>query len=222
MKKQQIAEKLLPLLKDKYPEITPPLNHKSGFQLLIATILSAQTTDVRVNMVTPTLFERYPDARSLAAADLDDVKQIIKTIGLYNTKAKNIIATARIITDEFAGELPDNMPDLLKLKGVARKTASVVLWQWFGKNEGFTVDTHVMRLSKWFGLSNGKNAVQVERDLMQLFPQEEWGNMSLRIILLGRELLTARNPKYQGTVWEELLVGLEKECGAALTSAPLI
>jgi endonuclease-3 len=205
MDKQEKAAKVAALLKQKYPTLKQPLNHSNAHELLFATILSAQCTDVRVNQITPTLFTRYPLISDYAQCELAELKQIIRPLGFFNNKAKNIQGAAQKIISEFNGQVPDNMPDLLKLPGVARKTASVVLWQWYGKNEGFTVDTHVLRLSKWFGFTEHTDPVKVEQDLMQLFPQADWGDMSLRIILLGRELLTARNPQYKGTEWEEFL-----------------
>ncbi len=199
------------MLKQKYPKISIPLDHSSAHELLFATILSAQCTDVRVNQVTPRLFAKYKTIEDYAESDIEVLKEIIKSTGFYNNKAKNIKAAAIKILNDFDGKVPDTMEELTSLPGVARKTASVVLWQWFGKNEGFTVDTHVIRLSNWFGLSEGKNAVKIERDLIKLFPREEWGPSSLRMILLGRELLKARNPQYEGTEWEELLVNIKKK-----------
>lgn len=206
MNKKQKAQKIGLLLAEAYPNPSIPLQHRNAHELLIATMLSAQTTDKKVNEVTPALFYRYPTIKDFAEADLEELKGYIKQIGLYNTKAERIIKVAKIIGEDFNGVVPDNMEDLLKLPGVARKTASVVLWQWFGKEEGFTVDTHVIRLANWFGLTEYKDAKRIEKDLMELFPRNEWGITSLRMILLGREVLTARNPQYQGTVWEELTV----------------
>lgn len=205
MTKQELAVKISNLLKAEFPNPQIPLHHSSAHELLFATILSAQCTDARVNLVTPTLFKRYLQVSDYAKADFQELKQIIRSTGFYNNKAKNIIATAQKILNDFGGEVPDNMTDLLKLPGVARKTATVVLWQWFGKNEGFTVDTHVIRLANWLGLTNHKDPVKIEQDLMQLFPQPEWGITSLRLILLGRTVLTAKQPKHVGTVWEKVV-----------------
>lgn len=199
------AELISALLKKEFPVLEIPLNHTNAFELLIATILSAQTTDAGVNKVTPELFAKYSTPKDLAEADLEDLKRILRPTGFFNTKAKNVKATAQKIVSDFNGQVPDTMTELITLSGVARKVASVVLWQWFGKNEGFTVDTHVLRLSKWFGLSEYTDAVRVEKDLMQLFPKEEWGSTSLRLIFLGRTVLTARGPKHKGTVWEGLV-----------------
>lgn len=206
MTTQERADRVLEELKKAFPRLEIPLNHSNAHELLFATILSAQCTDVRVNKITPALFARYPKVADYAEVDLEELKEIIKSCGFYNNKAKNIQGAARKIMQDFEGKVPDTLADLLTLPGVAKKTASVVLWQWFNKNEGFTVDTHVIRLSNWFGLTKSKNADIISRELEQLFPQEEWGATSLRLILLGRQLLTARNPKYEGTVWEELMV----------------
>lgn len=205
---QARANKISELLKKKFPKPEIPLTHKSAFELLIATILSAQTTDASVNKVTPALFAKFPTPQALAKADIEDITSIIKTIGFYNSKAKYIKSTAQKIVDNFGGEVPDTMQDLITLSGVARKTASVVLWQWFGKNEGFTVDTHVIRLSNWFGLTKSQDPKVIEQDLMRLFPRDEWGATSLRMILLGRTQLMAKNPQYKNTEWEELLVNI--------------
>lgn len=179
-------------LKNHYPQVKCALNHQSAFQLLVATILSAQCTDVRVNMVTPELFKNYPTPEKMAVAEIEHLKEFIRSTGFYNNKAKNILGAAQKIVSEFGGEVPDNMQDLLKLPGVARKTANVVLSEWYGKNEGFVVDTHVKRLGNLLGLTSETNPVKVEQDLMQLFPQAEWGYMSLALIQYGRDFCSAR------------------------------
>lgn len=196
MRKQK-AEEMLQILKDQFPVLSIPLDHRNGFELLIATILSAQTTDLKVNTVTPELFARYPDAQSLAAAKPEDVASTLKPLGLYNTKAKNIIAAARLVQDKFQGQIPDTLEDLMSLPGVARKVATVVLAQWFKRNEGFTVDTHVIRLAQKYGLTEYSDPKRIEQDLMQLFPQDEWGDTSLRLIFHGRACCKARggNPR---------------------------
>lgn len=206
---QQRADKILELLKQEIPNPKPALKHSNAHELLFATILSAQTLDARVNLVTPTLFKKYPTIEDFAKAKVEDIAEIIKSIGFYNSKARFLKTSAQKIMQNFGGKVPDNIQDLTTLTGVARKTASVVLWQWFGKNEGFTVDTHVIRLSNWFGLTKSHDPKVIEQDLMKLFPREEWGNTSLRLILLGRSVLPARKPQYKGTVWEGLLVNIE-------------
>ncbi len=206
MTKQERADRISELLKKEFPKPAIPLNHSNAYELLFATILSAQCTDAKVNQITPVMFAKYKAVADYANANPEELKQIIRSSGFYNNKAKNIIGAAKMIVQDFHAKVPDNMSDLLKLPGVARKTASVLLWQWFGKNEGFTVDTHVIRLANWFGLTTHKDPVKIEQDLCKLFPREEWGATSLRLILLGRKTLMARNPQYKGTIWEKYLV----------------
>ncbi len=199
------ASRILQLLKSQYPSVVPFLDHKQAHELLFATILSAQNTDVGVNKATPALFKRYPQLVDYADSDLEELTSYIKTISFANNKAKYIQAAARKIIHDFSGKVPDTMQGLTSLPGVGRKTATVILFQWFGKNEGITVDTHVIRLAKWLRLSQHKKPEQIEQDLMTLFPMSEWGELSLRLIMLGREVLTAKNPQYKGTVWEEFV-----------------
>ncbi len=193
--KQQRAIEILLRLKQLYPDATCSLDYETPVQLLIATILSAQCTDVRVNMVTPALFRRYPDAAAMAGADLADIETLVKSTGFYRNKAKNIQAACRMIMTEFGGEVPQVMEALLKLPGVARKTANVVLANAFGINMGVTVDTHVKRLSYRLGLTKHTDPVRIERDLMKLLPQPDWENWSIRLIYHGRAVCMARNPQ---------------------------
>ena len=180
-------------LRDEYPEALCELTHRNPFELLAATILSAQTTDVRVNMVTPALFARYPDAESLAKADIESVEQIIKTVGLYPSKARNLIKMARLIVDEFDGEVPRRLEDLVTLPGVGRKTANVVRSVAFGL-PGLAVDTHVGRLSRRLGLTTHEDPVKVEHDLNEFISPLKRGEFSLRLILHGRRVCDARKP----------------------------
>jgi endonuclease-3 len=180
-------------LRDEYPEALCELTHRNPFELLAATIMSAQTTDVRVNMVTPALFARYPDAESLAEADIESVEQIIKTVGLYPSKARNLIKMARLIVDEFDGEVPRRREDLVTLPGVGRKTANVVRSVAFGL-PGLAVDTHVGRLSRRLGLTDSEDPVKVELELNEFIPPYERGEFSLRLILHGRRVCDARKP----------------------------
>ena len=180
-------------LRDEYPEALCELTHRNPFELLAATILSAQTTDVRVNMVTPALFARYPDAESLANADVESVEQIIKTVGLYPSKARNLIKMARLIVDEFDGEVPRRLEDLVTLPGVGRKTANVVRSVAFGL-PGLAVDTHVGRLSRRLGLTTHEDPVKVEHDLNEFISPLKRGEFSLRLILHGRRVCDARKP----------------------------
>ena len=178
-----------------YPDATCALEHRDPFQLLIATILSAQCTDVMVNKVTPVLFKKYPTPAALAEAKRADVEAIIKPTGFYRNKAKSIQGAALAIVQDHDGRVPDTMDQLLKLPGVARKTANVVLGNAFDINEGVVVDTHVGRLSVRLGLTEQTNPVKVEQDLMQLFPRKHWTMLSHLLIFHGRAVCTARKPK---------------------------
>jgi endonuclease-3 len=185
-----------------YPDADCALRHRSAFELLVATILSAQSTDDTVNKVTPHLFEAYPDPQALAAADLADVERIVHPTGFFRQKAKNIVAAADRIVALHGGQVPDDMEALVALPGVARKTANVVLGTWFQRNEGVVVDTHVGRLAHrlkltWNG-KDGKDAVRIERDLLRVIPREEWTYLSHALILHGRQVCSARKPDCDG------------------------
>ena len=191
--KQRTLE-ILVILKRLYPDATCSLNYETPVQLLVATILSAQCTDERVNKVTPELFRRFPDAAALAYADREILESLVHSTGFYRNKAKNIQGACRKIVEEFQGEVPQQMELLLTLPGVARKTANVVLAHAFGILQGVTVDTHVRRLSQRLGLSVETDPVKIERDLMKLVPQADWENFSISIIYHGRAVCNARNP----------------------------
>ncbi|MBI5152530.1 endonuclease III [Candidatus Peregrinibacteria bacterium] len=191
-KVEKRAREISEILKKLYPEVKIALNFKMPIQLLVATILSAQCTDKRVNMVTESLFKKYKTAADFAEADRAKFEQEIRSTGFYRNKAKNIISAAKIIVEKFNGKVPDTMEGLLQLPGAARKTANVVLWSAFKKNEGIAVDTHVIRLSQQLGLTHEKDPKKIERDLMKLIPRKEWGNFSLRMILAGRNICPAR------------------------------
>lgn len=193
--KKQRALEILNRLQKVYPDATCSLSHSTPLQLLVATILSAQCTDERVNQVTPALFERFPTAEAFAAADLPELESLIKSTGFYRNKAKNIRAACQKIANEFEGKVPAQMQALLSLPGVARKTANVVLAHGFGINAGVTVDTHVKRLSKRLGLTDHEDPGKIERDLMALLPQPDWENWSIRLIYHGRAVCTARTPR---------------------------
>ncbi|MEW6012775.1 MAG: endonuclease III [Elusimicrobiales bacterium] len=195
MTKQERAEEIIRMLKKEYPEAKTELLHSNPFELLIATILSAQSTDKTINKITPVLFSKYPTAEKLSKADLSEVEEIIKSSGFYKVKAKNIIETSKILSEKFRGKVPDNMEDLLTLKGVARKTANVVLSNAFGKNEGVVVDTHVKRLSYRIGLSDNTDPEKIEKDLMVLFEKKDWGFVSNALIFHGRKICDAKKPK---------------------------
>jgi endonuclease III len=191
---KQRSLEILIRLKRLYPDATCTLNYETPVQLLVATILSAQCTDDRVNKVTPALFKRFPDAVALANADLEELENLVRSTGFYRNKAKNIKGACWAIVHKFNNELPQRMEQLLELPGVARKTANVVLAHAFGINMGVTVDTHVKRLSHRLGLTEHTDPIRVERDLMLLLPQPDWENWSIRLIYHGRAVCKARNP----------------------------
>ncbi len=194
LSKKQKALEILTRLKRLYPDATCSLTYATPVQLLVATILSAQCTDERVNQVTPVLFSRFPDAASLANADLAELENLVRSTGFYRNKAKNIQGACRMIVNEFDSVVPDQMEHLLKLPGVARKTANVVLAHAYGINAGVTVDTHVKRLSQRLGLTKYPDPIHIEKDLMKLLPQPDWENWSIRLIYHGRAVCKARSP----------------------------
>lgn len=192
--KKQRALEILQRLTGLYPDATCSLDYETPVQLLVATILSAQCTDERVNKVTPALFARFPDAVSLAGCELSELEALVKSTGFYRNKAKNIRAACAKIVSDFDGEVPRTMAELITLPGAARKTANVVLAHAFGINAGVTVDTHVKRLSGRLGLTKHTDPIKVEQDLIKLLPQPDWENWSIRLIYHGRAVCMARNP----------------------------
>jgi endonuclease-3 len=190
---QQRVRRVQRALDHLYPETNCPLTHEGPLQLLISTILSAQCTDARVNMVTPALFKRFQTIHDFANADLKELQRFIKSTGFFRAKARNIRACCRAIIEQFGGEVPEAMDDLLKLPGVGRKTANVVRGAGFDQ-PGITVDTHVGRLSRRLGLSDHKDPAKVERDLMGLVHQKHWTRFSLQLIFHGRRVCHARKP----------------------------
>ena len=192
--KKQRSLELLDRLKRLYPDATCSLDYETPVQLLIATILSAQCTDERVNKVTPALFARFPDAYAMAEAELSEIEELVKSTGFYRNKAKNIQAACRKIVTDFGGEVPQTMEELTSLPGAARKTANVVLANAFGINAGVTVDTHVKRLSNHLGLTKHSDPKKIEQDLMKLLPRPDWENWSIRLIYHGRAVCNARKP----------------------------
>jgi endonuclease III len=192
--KQQRSLEILVRLQRLYPDAVCSLTYDTPVQLLVATILSAQCTDERVNMVTPALFTRFPDASALATADRTELEELVRSTGFYRNKAKNIQGACQRIVSEYGGQVPKLMADLLTLPGVARKTANVVLAHAFGINMGVTVDTHVKRLSYRLGLTKHTDPIKIERDLMRLIPQPDWENWSIRLIYHGRAVCNARKP----------------------------
>lgn len=194
-KQQVLACEIMRRLGDLYPTAHIALDYSGDpWHLLVAVILSAQTTDVGVNKVTPVLFERYPGPADLAAADVLDVEAIVKPTGFYHNKTKLIMGSARMVVAEFGGQVPDTMEDLLRLPGVARKTANIVISNAFGTIEGIAVDTHVFRLAHRFGLSGEDDPNKVERDLCALIPRAEWFHVNYRFIDHGRAVCTAKRP----------------------------
>ena len=205
-KKTDLAKRatdVLKLLKREYPVAICELTHESAFQLLAATILSAQCTDVRVNMVTPALFDAYPTPEKLSLADVSHVEQLVRSTGFYQTKAKNLVAMSSQVMTRFGGEVPREIEDLITLPGVGRKTANVLRSVVFNL-PGLPVDTHVGRLSRRLGLTKLEDPVKVEYELNAMLPPQEWGQFSLRLILHGRRVCDARKPKCEDCLLEKL------------------
>jgi endonuclease III len=194
LSQKQRALEVLVRLKHFYPDATCSLNYETPMQLLVATILSAQCTDERVNKVTPALFNRFPDAATMAQADLSEIENLVRSTGFYRNKAKNIQAACRMIVKDFDAQVPHSMEELLLLPGVARKTANVVLAHAYGINAGVTVDTHVKRLTHRLGFTKHTDPIRIERDLMPLLPQPDWENWSIGLIYHGRAVCKARSP----------------------------
>lgn len=191
MKKQEKIQIITKILDKLYPSTPIPLKHKNSFTLLVAVLLSGQSTDVSVNKVTPALFKLADDAEKMAKLPVSKILEIIKPVGLSPTKSKNIKALSHILAKKFKGCVPDNFEDLESLPGIGHKTASVVMSQAFG-HSAFPVDTHIHRLAKRWSLSNGKNVVQTEKDLKRLFPEKTWNKLHLQMIFFGREYCPAR------------------------------
>ena len=194
MRRKERAERFYEILEKEYPEAICSLEYETPLQLLIATQLSAQCTDARVNIVTKDLFKKYPDAYAFANADLKELEQDIKSTGFYHNKAKNIIACCQKILSDFGGELPDNMEDMLSLAGVGRKTANLVLGDLFGLG-GMVIDTHAKRILKRVGLTKETEPVRVEKDTEGLLPRSKHSDFCHRLVLFGREYCSARSPK---------------------------
>jgi endonuclease-3 len=189
------ATTLLARLLERYPDAHCALDFRNAYELLCATILSAQCTDKRVNMVTPARFARYPDAAAVAAARLEDVEELIRTTGFFRNKAKSLIGMATALVERHGGEVPAEMESLVVLPGVGRKTANVILGNAFGKNEGIVVDTHVTRLGGRLGLTRESDAVKIERALVPLFPRQQWTMVSHLLIEHGRQVCDAKRPR---------------------------
>jgi endonuclease-3 len=201
-------EAILDGLRRLYPNVVCALTHRNAFELVIATALSAQTTDVNVNKVTPTLFKLYPTPKRLAEASLPEIEEVIHSTGFYKSKAKNIRGAAKVLVEEFGGKVPTTIEELIRLPGVARKTANVVLGSWFGIPSGVVVDTHVLRLSHRLELTKNTEPVKVEMDLQKVIPLDRWIQFSHELIHHGRQVCIARKPRCVDC-------GLEPLCNAA-------
>jgi endonuclease-3 len=201
---------ILKALDEAYPDAVCALTHRSPWELLVATILSAQCTDVRVNMVTPELFKRFPTPAAMAKAELPELIEIIRTTGFFNSKAKSIKGAAKTITDQFGGKVPETLAELITLPGAARKTANVVLGVSYGKAEGVVVDTHVFRIAHRLDLTKSDTAEKVEQDLMRILPKDHWIQFSHQVIHHGRQVCIARNPKCDKCNLEQLCHSKDK------------
>jgi len=204
MRKKARAIEVFARLKRAHPDAHCELDHETPLQLLMATILSAQCTDKRVNMVTPSLFKRFPTAQALADAQQEELEEIIKSTGFFRNKSKSLIGLGKALVERHGGAVPDSMESLVKLPGVGRKTANVILGNAFRKNEGVVVDTHVGRLSLRLGLTRETDPVKVERELMPLIPREDWTMLAHVLVFHGRRICYARTPKCEICVLSEI------------------
>ena len=206
---QRVAA-ILDALRKAYPDVVCALNHKNAWELTVATILSAQCTDVRVNLVTPKLFKTFPTPKAMSAASLPELEELIRTTGFFRNKAKSIQGAARVVTEKFEGKVPQTMEEIRTLPGVARKTGNVVLGSWYGIAAGVVVDTHVMRLSRRLELTKETMPEKVERDLMKIIPQDRWIAFSHELIHHGRQVCVARKPKCVDCTLEKLCNSSDK------------
>ena len=200
-------------MEEAFPDATCALDHRSAFELLAATILSAQCTDERVNRVTPVLFDRYPGPREMAEANLEELQEIIRSTGFFRNKSRSLLGAAQRIVNEFRGEVPGSMEELLLLPGVARKTANVVLGTWFGIAAGVVVDTHVKRIARRLDLTRQSDPGKIEKDLMKRIPRSEWINFSHRVIHHGRRTCKAQRPDCAGCRLVDLCPGAVQKSG---------
>jgi endonuclease-3 len=201
---------ILDALRKTYPGVVCALHHRSAWELTVATILSAQCTDVRVNLVTPALFKAFPTPKAMAAASLPELEALIRTTGFFRNKAKSIQGAARIVVDEYGGKVPQTMEEILRLPGVARKTGNVVLGSWFKIPSGVVVDTHVLRISRRLELTEATTPEKVEQDLMKIIPQDRWIDFSHEIIHHGRQICVARKPRCVDCTLEKLCNSSDK------------
>jgi len=201
---------ILDALRKTYPNVVCALTHRNAFELVIATALSAQTTDVNVNKATPELFRMFPTPKALAAAPLPEIERLIHNTGFFRAKAKNIKAASQVLVDQFGGVVPQTIAELIQLPGVARKTANVVLGSWFGIPSGVVVDTHVLRLSRRLELTKADEPVKVEQDLQKVIPQDRWIQFSHELIHHGRQICIARKPRCADCSLEKLCNSADK------------
>jgi endonuclease III len=201
---------ILKVLRETYPGVVCALTHRNAWELTVATILSAQCTDVRVNLVTPALFKAFPSPQAMAKASLPELEELIRTTGFFRNKAKSIQGAARVVVEEFGGKVPQTMEEILRLPGVARKTGNVVLGSWFNIAVGVVVDTHVMRLSRRLELTKETAPEKVERDLMKIIPQDRWIDFSHELIHHGRQVCVARKPRCVDCTLEKLCNSSDK------------
>jgi endonuclease-3 len=201
---------ILKALDEAYPDAVCALDHRTPWELLVATILSAQCTDVRVNMVTPELFRRFPTPAAMTKASLPELEELIRTTGFFRNKAKSILGAAKKITEQFGGKVPDTLAELITIPGAARKTASVVLGVSYGKAEGVVVDTHVFRIARRLDLTKSDTAEKVEQDLMKVLPKDHWIRFSHQVIHHGRQVCIARKPKCEQCNLETLCKSKDK------------
>ena len=200
MNTQEKAKEIIKKLKMEYPELKTALNFKNPFELLVATVLSAQATDIHVNKVTENLFNKYKTIRDYANVSLETLQKDVNSINFYKTKAKNIHESAKMISELFNSKVPKTMEELITLPGVARKTANIILSSAYGINEGIAVDTHVKRLSNRLGMTKNEDPVKIEKDLMEITPRSEWGNLSHLLIFHGRKICQAKKPNHKKCV----------------------
>ena len=200
MNTREQAKEIIKRLKKEYPDLKTALSFSNPFELLVATILSAQTTDIHVNRVTENLFKKYKSVKDYANVSLDTFQKDVNSINFYKTKAKNIHESAKMIIEHFNSKVPGTMKELITLPGVARKTANIILSSAYGINEGIAVDTHVKRLANRLGLTKNEDPVKIEKDLMEITPKSEWGNLSHLLIFHGRKICQAKKPKHKECV----------------------
>jgi endonuclease-3 len=201
---------ILAELRRLYPGVVCALDHRNAWELTAATILSAQCTDVRVNLVTPALFKAFPTPKAMSTASLPELEELVRTTGFFRNKAKSLLGAARLVTERFAGQVPQTMDEILELPGVARKTGNVVLGSWYGIAVGVVVDTHVLRLSRRLELTRNTTPEKIEQDLVKIIPQDRWIQLSHELIHHGRQVCVARTPRCAHCTLEPICNSPEK------------